>query len=263
MYLFSIFVFGPFFTPEAGSANLIGVVAFAVWVALLLAPLFNEISLLGLSLKHEIAELGTTVQAGFDKLVATIKVSNVSQQSVTVQNSIPEELAKSLEETRKVLAISAFSDAKVAPNAPEFGRDVLNKLQQKYDESQKLLQLSSELIEEPEKALKTARSNALKRLEQITGKTAADFPKNSGGHTGSFIGNPLVMNLSYVPREVITNIDFSLHEIGYYTNMVGLEAEGAMRGQTYSRVVLLQLLMRLELLVDSVELAYLQASLEK
>ena len=47
----------------AGNAATADVVVFVVWFALLLAPLFNEISLFGVTLKQEIAELKTFVAA--------------------------------------------------------------------------------------------------------------------------------------------------------------------------------------------------------
>src|SRR6266567_6725308 len=40
-----------------GKAAVADIVVFVIWVALLLAPLFNEVSLLGITLKQELDEL--------------------------------------------------------------------------------------------------------------------------------------------------------------------------------------------------------------
>jgi len=61
---------------NAGHAVAADIVVFLVWMALLLAPLFNEISLLGITLKQQIDELKTFVAAQVIDIRSEVRNAN-------------------------------------------------------------------------------------------------------------------------------------------------------------------------------------------
>lgn len=67
----------------AGRAVPLDVVVFTIWIALLLAPLFSEVSLLGITLKHQIDELKSDIAS----LIIDVKndVQNEIRQAVDIR----------------------------------------------------------------------------------------------------------------------------------------------------------------------------------
>lgn len=65
----------------AGAASIADVIVFLIWISLLLAPLFNEVSLLGITLKQQIEELKNSVSTQIADLRTTVDVrSSINQQ---------------------------------------------------------------------------------------------------------------------------------------------------------------------------------------
>lgn len=73
----------------AGQAVPADIVVFVIWVALLLAPLFNEVSLLGIKLKQEIDELKGQVASQISDVRNEIRNSVDARASVSQQFTIP------------------------------------------------------------------------------------------------------------------------------------------------------------------------------
>jgi hypothetical protein len=79
--LLSAFLYERYPDLVAGSASVVDVIVFLIWIALLLAPLFNEVSLLGITLKQQIDELKSSVSTQIADLRTTVDVrSSINQQ---------------------------------------------------------------------------------------------------------------------------------------------------------------------------------------
>ncbi len=79
--LLSAFLYKRYPDLVAGSASVADVIVFLIWIALLLAPLFNEVSLLGITLKQQIEEFKNSVSTQIADLRTTVDVrSSINQQ---------------------------------------------------------------------------------------------------------------------------------------------------------------------------------------
>lgn len=79
----------------AGHPTSLDVVAFVIWVALLLAPLFNEVSLLGVTLKQEAEELKKFVAAQVSEIRTEVRSAVDVRTTFSPQITVPAPLADS------------------------------------------------------------------------------------------------------------------------------------------------------------------------
>ncbi len=82
--LLSYFLFLRYPDLVAGQAAPADIVVFVIWVALLLAPLFNEVSLLGITLKQQIDELKGFVSTQVTDLRNAVEVRTSINQQFTL-----------------------------------------------------------------------------------------------------------------------------------------------------------------------------------
>lgn len=95
----------------AGRAVPADIVVFAVWIALLLAPLFKEVSLLGITLKQQLDELKSTITSEISEFKSEIRNAVTLQATISPQITIPAPAADAqLPEIEKRIK-AALSDA--------------------------------------------------------------------------------------------------------------------------------------------------------
>ena len=73
-----------------GNANLIDAIAFIIWIALLLIPLFQEVSLFGISLKSEIKDVKKDVDQLRTAIRNSIEMRNTFSPSFYLPSPTPE-----------------------------------------------------------------------------------------------------------------------------------------------------------------------------
>jgi hypothetical protein len=102
----------------AGRATAVDVVAFVVWIALMLAPLFQEITLLGLTFRQEVKELKQAVGQQLSQIRADVRNAIDVHTTINPQFVMPAPAADSQlpEIERRIKA--AVSDALVAYGVP-------------------------------------------------------------------------------------------------------------------------------------------------
>ena len=96
-----------------GNASAADIAVFGVWMALLLAPLFSEVSLLGVTLKNEIQELKSTVATQLHEIRGEVRNAVDVRATFSPQFHMPAPVADAqlpqLEERIKAAVTSALS----------------------------------------------------------------------------------------------------------------------------------------------------------
>jgi ABC-type transport system involved in multi-copper enzyme maturation permease subunit len=87
--LLSAFLYSRHAALFAGTASLLDLVAFIVWIALLLAPLFSEVSFLGLTIKQQLNDLKQHVASEVASIKTTLDVKNTLNQQITIPRLSP------------------------------------------------------------------------------------------------------------------------------------------------------------------------------
>ena len=73
----------------AGSAKTADIVVFVIWIALLLAPLFNEVSLLGITLKQQLDDLKTFVTSQVTEVKSELRNAVDVRTTISPQFYMP------------------------------------------------------------------------------------------------------------------------------------------------------------------------------
>lgn len=97
-----------------GGAAAADIVVFVVWIALLLAPLFNEVTLLGITLKQEIEDLKGFVSAQVSNIRSEVKSAIEVRTTFSPHFNIPAPAADAQLPNLEARIKSALSDALVA-----------------------------------------------------------------------------------------------------------------------------------------------------
>ena len=114
--LLTYFLFRRYPDLVAGQAGPADIVVFVIWVALLLAPLFNEVSLLGITLKQQIDELKGFVSTQFTDLRNAVEVrTSINQQFTIPLNDAKLSVLEALVRTALAAQQSAQGQTNVHP----------------------------------------------------------------------------------------------------------------------------------------------------
>ncbi|NMY24773.1 hypothetical protein HBO19_02140 [Pseudomonas sp. WS 5021] len=101
-----------------GHASHADIVVFIIWIALLLAPLFNEVSLFGLKLKHEIDELKGFVSAQILEIRSDVRNAVDVRTTFSPHFNLPLPAADAQLPDLEVRIKSALNDALAAHGVP-------------------------------------------------------------------------------------------------------------------------------------------------
>jgi hypothetical protein len=102
----------------AGRAAPADIVVFVVWIALLLAPLFNEVSLLGVTLKQQIDDLKGFVSSQVTELRNAVDVrTSINQQFTLPANDAKLPDIENMVKTAVAAQMSAQGQTAVQPAA--------------------------------------------------------------------------------------------------------------------------------------------------
>ena len=135
----------------AGQATSVDVVAFIVWVALLLAPLFNEVSLLGITFKQEAEELKKFVAAQVSEIrtevrnavdIRTTFSPNITIPAPPADSQLPELEARIKAAVSGALASHGLQPQQTTPPALRISDDVSFLFATRYNIERELRRIS-------------------------------------------------------------------------------------------------------------------------
>lgn len=127
------------------------VLALAIWTALMLAPLFSEVSLLGITLKQEIEELKTSVSNQIGEIKTEIRSAVDVRTTLSQQFNIPAPVTDAqlpeLEQRVKAAVLNALSahgiSEKSASAIPPVSSDVNFLFSTRYNIERELRRIAS------------------------------------------------------------------------------------------------------------------------
>jgi hypothetical protein len=115
----TLFVWQRYHVLAEGETTIIDVLAFIIWIALLLIPLFQEVSLFGVSLKGEIKELKEEVKSEVAGLRSEIKNSIDMRTNIYVPGPPSDTKLPELEEQIKRALKSVLEERGIQPTTAE------------------------------------------------------------------------------------------------------------------------------------------------
>jgi hypothetical protein len=120
--IITAFLFSRYPSLVTGDASTVNVIAFLVWIALLLAPLFSEVSVLGISVKQEIAEVKRQIGEIRNDIKNAVDVRNTISTQINIPPPVSDAELPQLED--KIIA--AVSKALQAQGMPAKTIEITN-----------------------------------------------------------------------------------------------------------------------------------------
>lgn len=214
-----------------GKSTTVDAIVLVVYIALLLAPLFQEVSLFGVSLKNKIDEVKAevdTLKAEFRNSV-TVNITNQQPEShLSEVNQASEKMQQSRPIVQRVIST-----------------EVLEDLTQRRKE---FLVLLGGLRDNPLQTTWALKKRAIDRLNKLSGQNNLDYEY-------------VIEGLSDKAKQMAGPLFLIFHELDVFTdhlNTPDIHGHFPMP----SNVFTLQPLLELEIALEQVELAYIYSDLE-